>query len=212
LRSEAEPHIVAVVEDDHLVRQSLAWTLSAAAYQVETFETARSCLAAIDNAVPTCVVVDLLLPGMTGMALCRELAVVSGCAFVVVSAYGDVSSAVEAMKLGATDFLEKPISQQRLIESVGRALDAASRQLREVREEEQAFERISTLSERERDVFEAMSQGLVTKQIATRLAISPRTVDVHRSHISRKLNLTSVSQLSHFLAVYYRGQARRDSA
>lgn len=200
---------VYVVDDNEEIRNSVKWTLTTVGYLVQTFDNAADCLHRIDAAIPTCVVVDLLLPGMTGLRLCRELiAMQANCAVVMISGHGDVTSAVEAMKLGAVDFLEKPFGREQLLHAVNQAIALVTRRQQEIREEDEVTERLQKLSAREREVLESMAAGLVTKQIAGKLGISPRTVDVHRSNIAQKMCIVSPSQLSHIMMLQSRRQSR----
>lgn len=200
---------VYVVDDNEEIRNSVHWTLTTVGYLVQTFDNAQDCLNHIDAAIPACVVVDLLLPGMTGLRFCRELFAKQGnCAVVMISGHGDVASAVEAMKLGVVDFLEKPFGREHLLHAVDQGIELVTRRQQEIQEEDEVAERLRTLSSREREVLESMAAGLVTKQIAGKLGISPRTVDVHRSHITQKLRIHSPSQLSHLLLLHGRRQSR----
>jgi len=200
---------VYVVDDCEEIRNSVHWTLSNVGYLVQTFDNAATCLKCIDTASPTCIVVDLLLPGMTGLRFCQELcAMRANCAVVMISGHGDVVSAVEAMKLGVVDFLEKPFSREHLLRAVDQGIELTRQRHQEIREEDEVAERLRTLSPREREVLENVAAGLVTKQIAGKLGISPRTVDVHRSNIAQKLQIDSPSQLSHIMMLRSRRQSR----
>jgi FixJ family two-component response regulator len=194
---------VYVVDDDGCVRESLVAVLSSVGYSVKTFSTADEFLSADLGPAPYCLVVDLLLPGMTGLQLCREVRArhPSSSAFVMISADGDITSAVDAMRLGAVDFLEKPFSHQRLLESVDRAIRAVETTQESCEAKQECLSRLARLTTREREVLDAMALGLVTKEISKRLSISTRTVDVHRSRIMEKLDLESPLQLANFLAM-----------
>lgn len=199
---------VYVVDDDASLRDSIKWLLSSIGYEVETCATARELLDTLDPADPSCVLVDLLLPGMSGLALCQELlATQAACSLVMISGHGDVSSAVEAVKAGVVDFLEKPCSRQRLLDAVHLALARATSRQQDQLEENDVDDRINRLSSREMEVFDGMAAGLVTKEIASRLGISPKTVDVHRHKIAQKLRIDSPTQLGHLIALQKR---RRD--
>ncbi|MCC9606178.1 response regulator [Blastopirellula sp. JC732] len=201
---------VYVVEDNDDTRKSIEWTLTSVGYSVQVFADAKTFLDRVDSKSPCCVVVDLLLPGMTGLSLCQELNQrVSSSAVVMISGHGDVKSAVEAMKQGVVDFLEKPFGREQLLTSVHDASRRAKRHHRETLEEARISEGLATLSPRELEVFGCIADGLVTKQIAAALAISPRTVDVHRSKIAQKLELDSPTQMAHVISVHKRQRDRK---
>lgn len=202
---------VHVIDDDADVRASIEWTLRTEGYAVKVHASAQDFHSQQDECSPSCLVIDLLMPGMTGLQLCREIANSLGTfAFVMMSGHGDVSAAVEAMKLGAVDFLEKPCSRQKLLDAVQRASTRLLSEVAEIREEEQSRRQIEQLTAREKEVFEQMSQGRVTKEIAARLGISPKTVDVHRSRISQKLRFDSPTQMGRFVAIEHRRLRRVD--
>ncbi len=146
---------------------------------------------------------------MTGLELCRQMIAEDwNFQFIVISAHGEVATAVEAMRLGAIDFLEKPCSRQRLLDAVHKGLDRATRQRHDILEEDEVARRLDSLSCREREVFDAMAAGLVTKEIASQLRISPKTVDVHRSKISHKLQIDSPSQIGYVVYLNNRRSER----
>jgi FixJ family two-component response regulator len=206
LRTDAIP--VHVIDDDADVRASVEWTLRSVGYSVHSHASAGEFCESNCLQVPCCLIVDLLMPGMSGLKLCRDLATRSSCAFVMLTGHGDVALAVEAMKLGASDFLEKPCPRQRLLDAVQRAKDMLLANLAEINEEEQTRQQIDQLTNREKEVLDQMAQGRVTKEIASQLGISSKTVDVHRSRISQKLRFDSPTQLGKFVAVEYRRQQR----
>jgi RNA polymerase sigma factor (sigma-70 family) len=191
---------VYVIDDDTAVARSVATILASLGYAVEAFTTADEFLAKNAADAPACALVDLLLPGTTGLSLCREIVSRNmPCSFLVISGHGDVAAAVEAMRLGAIDFLEKPFSRQRLISGINLALDAARRRYENSSLRQDVSARLSLLSPREREVFDALALGLLTKEISKRFGISTRTVDVHRSRIMHKLRIESPLQLAHFI-------------
>ena len=205
-------NIVNVVEDDPDVRRVIDLTLSSVGYEVRTFENARDYLDRLDDSEPSCTIIDLLLPGMSGLTLCRQLCETPTCSsFVMISGHGDIASAVDVMKLGAIDFLEKPVSRERLLHAVNAGLERARRRFAEESEEREVWKRLQSLTPREREVFDGMADGLVTKQIALQLGISTKTVDVHRSKISQKLCIDSPSQLGKIISIVSRRQRFRQS-
>lgn len=193
---------VVVVDDDSEVCQSIAWTLNSVGYSVQTYPSVDAFLAQPVPGQPLTVLIDLLLPGMTGLGLCREiLARDIPCVFAVISGHADVPTAVEAMKLGAIDLLEKPFGKQRLLEVVSKATATARERSSHRHEAAETLRRLESLSPREREIFDAIASGLVTKEIAKRLEISGRTVDVHRSRIMQKLGIESPLQIANILAI-----------
>ena len=208
---EQTPQVrVLVVDDDLAMRESIHWTLTSVGYEVQAFASASECLQAIDAELPHCIVVDLLLPGMTGLRFCQEIVARNAhSTFLMISGHGDVVSAVEVMKLGAIDFLEKPFSRELLLRGVASGIEQALALHRAEIERAEIDERFTRLSTREREILELVAAGLVSKQIAAKLNISPRTVDVHRSNILHKLQIDSPAQLAHVLLLHQRHQAGR---
>jgi two-component system response regulator FixJ len=204
----SDPIRIHVIDDDNEVRASLEWTLRSLGYCVEGHSSASEFCQSDRWKSPCCLIVDLIMPGMNGLKLCRELASRGNCAFVMLTGHGDIASAVEAMKLGATDFLEKPCQRQKLLAAVERARESLLNHLAEIEEEELTHRQLSQLTAREREVLDQMLQGHVTKKIASQLGISAKTVDVHRSRISQKLRFDSPTQLGRFVAIEYRRRQR----
>ena len=200
--------VVYIVDDDTDVRQSLAAALTAAGYTVEAYSRADEFLANDCGNEPHCLVVDLLMPGMTGLQLCQEIVSrKAGWSFVMVSGSADVATAVEVMRLGAVDFLEKPFRWPRLLEAVGRANQKVRSGRKARLAEIDCAARLSQLTPRERQILDSLANGQVTKEIAAHLGISTRTVDVHRSRIMQKLGIESPLQLANILAILARAAA-----
>jgi two-component system response regulator FixJ len=196
---------VYVVDDDADIRHSISLVLSSVGYAVKTYASAEEFLEENIDSDPQCLIVDLLLPGMTGLKLCREISTRNlGCGFIVVTGNGDIPTAVEAMRMGAIDFLEKPFHRERLLESVHDVLQTIRSQCQSRLAEIDALARMAKLTSRERDVFGGIAAGLPTKTIAANFGISTRTVDVHRSRITQKLGIESSWQLAHFITVLNR--------
>lgn len=205
LKSQADKLKVYVVDDDADVGRSIAVALSSVGYDVERFTSAVEFLDQVSASGPCAAIVDMMLPGMTGLNLCREINLRRiPCSFMVISGHADVPSTVEAMRMGAIDLLEKPFSRQRMLEMVNKAVRVAQLNYDRRLEEDEATRQLSALSPRERIVFDAIASGLITKEISKRLGISPRTVDVHRSRILQKLELDSPSRLAKFIAIHER--------
>lgn len=187
---------VHIVDDDAAVRDSLSFLLATAGYRARTYESAEDFLRNLPTASPGCVVTDLRMPGKSGIELLREVGEMdSELTFIVVTGHGDVAIAVEAMKLGASDFLEKPYDER----SILAAIETACRRRLEAAETDAARiayrERLASLSHRENQVLEGVVAGRQNKEIALALGISPRTVEVYRSNLMTKMRAGSLSEL-----------------
>lgn len=203
---------VYVVEDDLDLRKSIEWTLASVRYSVRTFGSADEFrkVGVFDH--PGCIVLDLLLPGITGLQLCRQLAAAkSPLAVVFISAHGDISSAVQCLRLGAVDFLEKPFGRERILQAVNEGVTRSRALHAELEEEEAVARQFDSLTEREREVLDCMAEGLITKEIAKRLGISSRTVDIFRSKLKKKLNLASSAQIGRLMCIDERRRRRVES-
>ncbi len=187
---------VHVIDDDEAMRQSLAFLLRTAKIDVQTYDAAASFLAALPTIRSGCVVTDVRMPGMSGMELLQRLREMKvELPVIVVTGHGDVPLAVEAMKFGARDFLEKPFDDEVLLASIRTALnDAATDQERQA-SRRAILDRLALLSNRERDVLEGLISGHPNKTIAYDLGISPRTVEVYRAGLMTKMEAASLSDL-----------------
>jgi two-component system response regulator FixJ len=187
------PAKVIVVDDDAAVLDSLQIMLEAEGFVVETFDRARSLLESYDRGRCGCIVTDVRMPDLDGMALLQALrAKGSMPPVIVMTGHGDVPLAVRAMKLGARDFIEKPFDPDVLVRSIREAL--ASTRRAEVADD-QLGRRLAALTPREREVLEQLVIGRPNKGIARELGISPRTVEIHRAHVMEKMQAESLSQL-----------------
>lgn len=189
--------VVYVVDDDEAVRDSMRWLLDANGFQVRCFESAEAFLSAGPPQDPVaCLLLDVRMPGLSGLALQEEL-LRRGTAMptIFITGHGDVPMAVETMKKGAADFLQKPFSDERLCALVRECLArsaSASREAHDAREVEARIERLTT---RERQVLERIVAGRLNKQIADDLGISIKTVEAHRANIMEKLAARSMAEL-----------------
>jgi two-component system response regulator FixJ len=192
---EPEP-IVFVVDDDRAMRDSLRWLLESIGLSVRTYATAADFLSDHDPAQPGCLVLDVRMPGMSGLDLQTELANRgSELPTIVVTGHAEVAMAVRAVKAGALDFIEKPFSDQLLLDRVRQALEI-DRQSREVRvRREDARRRLASLSAREREVLSLVAAGKANKEVAAALRLSPKTVEVHRAHVMSKMAVDSLAEL-----------------
>ena len=174
--------IVHIVDDDEAVRQSLAFLLGSAGLTVRLYDSASSFLAGLSAVKSGCLVTDVRMPDMTGIELLQQMRS-KACHLpaIVITGHGDVPLAVEAMKAGAVDFIEKPFEQEALQHAVHAALERGYRG--EGREDPASAAKLATLSERERQVLEGLVAGHPNKTIAYDLGISPRTVEVYRANL-----------------------------
>ncbi len=197
---------VYVVDGDAESRHLIDRDLQSVGLTVRTFASGAEFSEAVHDDQPYCLIVEAL-PDIHGLALCRNLIARNApMSFIVLTSQADVATALQAMRLGAVEYLAKPYGSQQLLDAVALAAHTACIKHKSMRAEAEAQARLQLLTTRERNVFDAVANGLVTKQIATRLSISPRTVDVHRSRIMNKLDISSPLQLAHFMAIGLRGQ------
>ena len=199
---------VYVIDDDEAIRDSLDFLLAAADFQVSVFETALDFLDALSTLDFGCVVSDVRMPDIDGIELLRRLKA-EGSLFpvVIMTGHGDVPLAVEAMKLGAMDFLEKPFEDDRLIGMIEAALRRAERGVRNEAATLEIQSRIASLSPRERQVMDGLIAGLSNKLIAREYDISPRTIEVYRANVMTKMQAASLSEL---VRLAMRGGALKD--
>lgn len=188
--------IVLVVEDDELVRRALGNLFQSVGLEVQLFGSASDMLQSKLPATASCLVLDVRLPGLSGLDFQTELAKANiHIPIIFMSGHGDVPMTVRAMKGGAVDFLTKPFRDQDMLDAVG----AAIQHDRKRREEEKALSdlrsRLETLTPRERDIFSFVSSGLMNKQIAAELGLAEITVKIHRSHITKKMGAKSLAEL-----------------
>nr|WP_259367515.1 response regulator [Pseudomonas juntendi] len=196
LRGAAVQAKVYVVDDDQGMRDSTVWLLQSVGLQALPFATGQAFLEACVDDGPACVLLDVRMPGLGGLAV-QQAMHARGLALpvVFVSGHADVPIVVRAFKAGACDFIEKPYNDQLLLDSVQAALERAGR----VRQGDQALAqvqvRIDSLTPRERDVFVPLAQGLSNREIAGRLGISVKTVDLYRGRVMKRLQATSLAEL-----------------
>jgi two-component system response regulator FixJ len=199
--------IVHVIDDDAAVRQSLAFLLSTAGFAVRVHESATGFLAVLPTVKAGCIVTDVRMPEMDGIELQRRLrASKVAVPVIVITGHGDVALAVEAMKAGAVDFIEKPFDDEVLVGAIRSAL---ARRAEDAKGEARAAEirsRLEVLSSREREVMDGLVAGKANKVIAHDLGISPRTVEVYRANLMTKMRADSLSDLVRMVLIC-RGEA-----
>jgi RNA polymerase sigma factor (sigma-70 family) len=188
--------LVYIVDDDPSVRKALGRLLRACGHRVEVFATAGEFMASPRADGPACLVLDVKMPGPSGLDLQEALAAKGGeLPIIFLTGHGDVPMTARAMKAGAVDFLTKPVQRRDLLDAIRRAL-ARHLQARADRAERHALEaRLATLTPREREVFALVARGLPNKQIAAELRISEPTVKVHRGRVMRKMQADSLAEL-----------------
>jgi two-component system response regulator FixJ len=187
---------VYVIDDDEAMRHSLEFLLNSADFAVTLFESAQAFLDGISSLDFGCVVSDVRMPGIDGIEMLRRLkGLNSRFPVIIMTGHGDVPLAVEAMKLGAVDFLEKPFDDDLLLTMVDAGLKRAEPEARHEAVTREITERVATLSPRERQVMDGLVAGLSNKSIAREYDISPRTIEVYRANVMTKMQAGSLSEL-----------------
>jgi two-component system, LuxR family, response regulator FixJ len=187
---------VYVIDDDEAMRDSLNFLLDSANFKVTLFETALAFLDALPGLEFGCVVSDVRMPGLDGIELLKRMkAGHSTFPILIMTGHGDVPLAVEAMKLGAVDFLEKPFEDDRLVGMIETAIHRAEPAARSEALTQDIAARIASLSPRERQVMDGLIAGLSNKLIARDYDISPRTIEVYRANVMTKMQANSLSEL-----------------
>ena len=194
---------VYLVEDDADVRQSLIAILAGRGIPVQAFDRGEALLSALSPESCGCLILDLVLPGANAIELMRAVRA-RGCQlpFLIITGHGDVPTAVTAMQEGAVDYLVKPVAPEQLLDRIERAFEICQRQFEERAAQAGIERRLASLTRREREVLDRVVAGKMTREIASELGISPKTVEVHRSHITRKMHVGSVVQLVRMVAEF----------
>ena len=196
---------VYIVDDDPQVRESLELLMRSAGLNVELFTSAEDFLEQYhdDAGPPRCLVLDVRMSGLSGLGLQEKLAAMgTKIPIIIITGYSNVSTAVAAMSAGAVDFIEKPVSEQTLLERISVAIDQDVQYRRQQRRRAEIMAHFMTLSPREREVMELMVRGKQTKQIATRLKIGEKTVAKHRVRVFEKMGVDNVASLVHMVLVF----------
>jgi two-component system response regulator FixJ len=189
---------VYIVDDDSMVRRSLHFSLGAAGFEVRAFRSGRDFLDEADALAAGCVLLDMRMPHMDGIAVLEELGErVAHLPVVMITGHGDVNTAVKAMKGGATDFLEKPFTDAALFEVLNTVFSALPARAVADAERTQAKAQVAKLTPRESELLQGLLTGLSNKGVANRLGISVRTVEMHRSNLMERVGARSLAEVVH---------------
>ncbi|MFM2118943.1 MAG: hypothetical protein RL722_411 [Pseudomonadota bacterium] len=206
-RVQHSPGTVHVVDDEEVLRDALAWLLRSRRLLPRSYESADAFWAALEGSPslldgPACLLLDMRMPGMNGMALFERLVerhLIQRLPVIFLTGHADVSTAVAAVKRGAFDFVEKPFSDNALVDRVEQALASSAQVLEKTREQGRVLSLLAELTEREREVMRLVIAGRANKQIADELDISVRTVEVHRARVFDKMAVKSAVELANLL-------------
>lgn len=193
--TEADLRLVHLVDDDSAIRRSVGFMLKTSGFTVRTYESGLELMKAASGLEAGCILLDIRMPGMDGIevqAALREKGV--ALPVIIMTGHGDVSLAVQAMKAGAVDFIEKPFEKAVLLSAIENAMDRLNRSAANRDRADEAVVRLQALTPREREVLDGLSKGLPNKTIAYDLGISPRTVEIHRANVMSKLGVRSLSE------------------
>lgn len=194
--SAATPQRVFLVDDQPAILKALGRLLAAAGYQVLAYESARAFLDSGNAATPGCLVLDMSMPEMSGLALQQALAErASALPVIFLTGHGDLASGIRAMKQGAADFLTKPVDGEQLVAAVQLALERNAQACAADAERGEILQRLASLTPREREVMALLAEGLLNKQVAAQLGTVEKTVKVHRARVMAKMQVRSVSAL-----------------
>jgi len=192
----SDDQTVFIVDDDDGVRDGLNLLLSTVGQSCELYECGQEFLEAYDDGKRGCLVLDIRMPRMTGLDLQKRLQELgSTIPIIFITGHGDIPMAVEAMRRGALDFIRKPFREHDLLERINEALNIDEDAYRKAHDQQILAARMSSLSQREREVFERVAEGHMNKVIAADLGISERTVEVHRGQVMKKLEAKTLAQL-----------------
>jgi RNA polymerase sigma factor (sigma-70 family) len=191
----SEPTVF-IVDDDQAVARSLRWLIESVQLKVETFASAQAFLDGYDAAKPGCLVLDVRMPGMSGIELQERLTAQRiRVPIIFITGHGDVQMAVRAVQAGAFDFIEKPFNDQDLLDRMQRAISFDSERRERDTQRAQLCALFASLTPREREVMDLVVEGMSNKAVANTLGLSAKTVEVHRAKVMEKMNARSVSDL-----------------
>lgn len=188
--------VIAIVDDDPSVREGLQSLIRSAGWRVETFASAQEFLAHTHASVPSCLILDLQLPGLSGLDLQKRMAEKElEIPIVFLTGHGNIPTSVQAMKAGAVEFLTKPVDEQELLQAIQEAIERARRVRHQHAEMRELRERYESLTPREQEIMQQVVSGLLNKQTALELNITEYTVKIHRGHVMRKMQAESLADL-----------------
>ena len=193
--SDDELRLVHLVDDDEAIRRSVGFMLKTSGFHVRNYESGVELLKGVPNVQPGCILLDIRMPGMDGLevqASLKEKGVT--LPVIIMTGHGDVSLAVQAMKAGAIDFIEKPFEKAVLLSAIEHGVERLKQSAANHERADEAAVRLQVLTPREREVLEGLAKGLPNKTIAYDLGISPRTVEIHRANVMSKLAVRSLSE------------------
>jgi FixJ family two-component response regulator len=192
---ESRP-VIAIVDDDHSVREGLRSLIRSAGWSVETFASAQEFLARPRAKAPSCLILDLQLPDLSGLDLQKRMASMNlEIPVVFLTGHGDIPASVQAMKAGALEFLTKPVDEQDLLRAIQEAIDRDRRTRQQHADMHELRSRHDSLTAREREVMQQVISGLLNKQVAAELNITEFTVKIHRGQVMRKMHADSLADL-----------------
>ena len=197
MRPSKEPDpIIAIVDDDASAREGLQSLIRSAGWRVQTFVSAQEFLSRRGAEAPSCLILDLQLPGLSGLDLQERMAEVGlAIPIVFLTGHGDIPASVQAMKAGAVEFLTKPLDEEKLFQAIQEALERDRRIRQQHAEIRELRVRYESLTPREQQVMQNVVSGLLNKQVAAELSISEFTVKIHRGHVMRKMRADSLPAL-----------------
>ena len=194
---------VFIIDDDEGIRDGLEMLLESIGQESRSFPSGSAFLDAYDEKMTGCIILDIRMPKISGLEVQRKLKQLNCLIPIIfITGHGDIPMAVEAMRLGAIDFIRKPFNEQDLIERINEALEIDEKQHERVINKHKEKGKVDSLSAREHEVFERVADGSMNKVIAADLGISERTVEVHRSHVMEKLDVRSLAQLVRLKIMY----------
>lgn len=192
-----EDSVVFIIDDDAAVRDSLSWLVESVGLHVKSFANADEFLEAYDPSLLGCIVLDVRMPGLSGLDLQEELIRrASDLPVLIITGYGEVQGAVRALKAGAADYLQKPVSDQTLLDRIQDCLRANIRERKKRADQEDVVSRMASLTTRQRQVMDLVVGGGSNKEIAQCLDISVKTVESHRGHVMRKMGVSTIADLA----------------
>jgi len=190
-----EPRLIHLVDDDEAIRRSAGFMLKTSGFRVQSYESGDHLLKSAASLEPGCILLDIRMPGMDGLEVQQALKERGvGLPVVIMTGHGDVTLAVQAMKAGAVDFIEKPFEKAVLLGAIDQAFSRLDRSSEARERAKEAEVQLNGLTPREREVLDGLAQGLPNKTIAYDLGISPRTVEIHRANLMSKLGVKSLSE------------------